>query len=119
MHADDILMLATNRKIAIEKVKCLMEYCKENYIRLQITKCSLINGKDGEDLHPITVENLTLNQTTSQVYLGSVIINSSKLIGDVNADIASSSAGILFSTSLLSDEMTVTYMMTITVFQSY
>lgn len=36
MHADDILMLATSRHMATEKHKCLMKYCKEIYIKLQI-----------------------------------------------------------------------------------
>ena len=55
MHADDILMLATARNIAIEKVKCLIKYCKDNFIRLQILKCAVmcVNGDEKEDAEPI------------------------------------------------------------------
>ena len=89
VHADDILILATNRLIAIEKLKCLIGYYKENYIKLQMSKCAVmcVNSKENEDLQPIELQNLTLNQTVSEIYLGSAITNSSKIVDDVNADI--------------------------------
>ncbi len=89
MHADDILMLSTARNTAILKVKCLIQYCKDNFIRLQLKKCAVmcINGDDEEDTQPFMIENLTLNLTDCEVYLGSAITNSFKLIDDVNADI--------------------------------
>ena len=42
MHADDILMLATLRRLAISKLRTLMGYCKENYIKLQLSKCAMM-----------------------------------------------------------------------------
>ena len=89
MHADDILMLSTSRNIAISKVKCLIQYCKENFIRLQLKKCAgmCVNGDSEEDMEPMSIEDLVLNLTTCEVYLGSAITNSVKLIDDVNADI--------------------------------
>ena len=88
MHADDILMLATSRNIALEKVKCLMQYCVDNFIRLQITKCAImcVNGDDDDELS-LQIGNLTLNNTECEVYLGSSITKSTKLVDDVNADI--------------------------------
>ena len=88
MHADDILMLATSRNIALEKVKCLMQYCVDNFIRLQITKCAImcVNGDDDDELS-LQIDNLTLNNTECEVYLGSSITKSTKLLDDVNADI--------------------------------
>ena len=90
MHADDILMLATTRLKVIDKVKCLINYCKDNFIKLQLTKCAMmcVNSKDEEeDNEPIIVAGVTLKCSPSEVYLGSVITCSNKLIHDVEADI--------------------------------
>ena len=97
MHADDILMLATQRSIAIDKVKCLIKFCKENYIRLQITKCAMmcVNSSNDEDLIPFQLENLTLDTTSCEVYLGSAITNSTKVSDDVNADIKQRQSSVI------------------------
>ena len=89
MHADDILLLATSRSLAIEKLRCLMTYSKNNYIKLQLSKCALIcvNSNDLLDHEPIKVNNVILKSSSSEVYLGSVITNSHKLTDDVEADI--------------------------------
>ena len=89
VHADDILMLATTRTLAIQKMIALLKYCADNYIKLQITKCSFmcVNTNDTEDEEPLQLQNLLLKPTSNEVYLGSVITNSHKIIDDVNADI--------------------------------
>ena len=89
MHADDILMLSTARHTAILKVKCLIQYCIDNFIRLQIKKCGVmcVNGDEEEDTQPIIIDELTLKLTECEVYLGSAITDSCKLVDDVNADI--------------------------------
>ena len=78
MHADDILLLATTRALAIQKLKCLMKYSKPNYIKLQLKKCALlcINSNDEEDNMPITIDDVILECKKEEVYLGSVITNS-------------------------------------------
>ena len=89
VHADDILMLATSRKLAIDKIFALLKYCGENYIKLQITKCSFmcVNSSSDEDQLPIAIEDLTLDVTSAEVYLGSVITNSAKFTDDMKADV--------------------------------
>ena len=89
MHADDILMLATCHQIALDKVKCLIQFCKDNYIRLQITKCAImcVNGSDEDAIKSLTFDDLILSATSCEVYLGSSITNSTKISDDVNADI--------------------------------
>ena len=89
MHADDILLSATSRSIAISKIRHLMQYCKENYIKLQTTKCAMmcVNSNNAKDNEMIQIDNLSLNSTKCGIYLGSAITNSTKLIDDVNADI--------------------------------
>ena len=89
VHADDILMLATSRQMAIEKMLALLEYCSLNYIKLQLTKCAsmCVNSTDPKDEEPLLLQNLALKVTSKEVYLGSVITNSTKIEDDVKADI--------------------------------
>ena len=54
IHADDTTIIANDRESAIQKLGTLIQYCKQNYIKLQLTKCEfiVINGdhKDKADL---------------------------------------------------------------------
>ena len=97
MHADDILMLSTCHNIALEKVKCLIKYCKDSYIRLQITKCAImcVNGSKDDELVSLNIDDLILSATSCEVYLGSAITNSNKLSDDVNADIKMRHVGVV------------------------
>ena len=89
VHADDILMLATSRNLAIDKIFALLEYCSESYIKLQITKCAFmcVNSSCEEDQAPIAINDLSLDMTEKEVYLGSVITNSVKFSDDMKADV--------------------------------
>ena len=82
-------MLATSRKLAIEKMKCLIQYCNTNYIKLQITKCGMmcVNGNEEEDAQPMVFEKIKIDVTKCEVYLGSAITDSVRIIDDVNEDI--------------------------------
>ena len=42
VHADDTLMLATSRELTKQKVLSLLEYCCNNFIKLQLTKCAFM-----------------------------------------------------------------------------
>ena len=97
MHADDILMLSTCHHTALEKVKCLIQYCKDNYIRLQITKCAImcVNGSKEDEMVSLNIDDLVLGSTVCEVYLGSAITNSNKLSDDVNADIKLRQVGVV------------------------
>ena len=89
VHADDILMLSTSKEIAVKKMVALLKYCSENFIRLQILKCAFmcVNSNDPEDKKPLLFQNLQLKSTTKEVYLGSMITNSTKIEDDVIADV--------------------------------
>ena len=39
IHADDTTIIANDRVSAIQKLGTLIQYCKQNYIKLQLTKC--------------------------------------------------------------------------------
>ena len=73
MHADDIMLLATSRVLMIEKVECLIRFCNDNFIRLQISKCAVmcINSDRDDDYEPVKTHNIELKSTNCEVYLGS------------------------------------------------
>ena len=75
MHADDILMLATSEINARRKIECLIRYCNENFIKLQLAKCAMmcVNSKDEIDSEPMISNGVTLKCSLGEVYLGSVI----------------------------------------------
>ena len=58
MHADDILMLSTMKSVIIRKLQCLMKYCGENFVKLQLSKCAMmcVNSTDENDTEPITID---------------------------------------------------------------
>ena len=89
MHVDDILLLATSKSLAIQKLRALITYCQRNYIKLQLAKCAVlcVNSSEIDDHLPITVDGVVLENKKEEVYLGSVITNSRRLIDDVEADI--------------------------------
>ena len=89
MHADDIMLLATSRVLMIEKVECLIRFCNDNFIRLQMSKCAVmcINSDRDDDYEPVKTNNIELKSANCEVYLGSSITNSFRLIDDVDADI--------------------------------
>ena len=82
-------MLATTRHIAMKKIETLLRYCSENYIKLQTAKCSFmcVNSNNDGDEKPFKIQNLNLDVTMKEPYLGSVITNSIKIADDVRADI--------------------------------
>ena len=84
MHADDIVIIATCKRKCVDKVHKLMEYCRNNYISLQVSKCYFIcfNSNKEEDLEPIVIDNETICTTKEYVYLGSVITDSSAFFKD-------------------------------------
>ena len=97
MHADDILMLATSKINARRKIECLIRYCNENFIKLQLAKCAMmcVNSKDEIDSEPMISNGVTLKCSLGEVYLGSVITCSTKLAHDVEADIKHRSVNIV------------------------
>ena len=97
MHADDIIIIATCRNKCVEKVKKLTEYCENNNISLQISKCSFlcINSKEPNDKQPITIGNETINITREEVYLGSTITDSLNLKEDIAAESKRRNANII------------------------
>ena len=88
MHADDIIIMATGKQKCVEKMYKLMEYCRNNCMSLQVSKCFFIsyNSKTLVDIEPIIIEREKICITKQQVYLGSVITDSLYLKDDIEAE---------------------------------
>ena len=86
LHADDSLILATNKKSLVNKFKKLDEYCLENNIKLQLSKCAFL-GINVEDKMSFTLENGTINCVSEFVYLGSIITNRGSIPDDIKMEI--------------------------------
>ena len=72
MLMDDTVLLASSRELIIEKFGTLMRFCKDYgmIVNRVKTKLMVINGCK-EDHGKITIENITVEHTTSYIYLGS------------------------------------------------
>ena len=83
LHADDSLILATNKNSLILKFKKLEEYCKANNIKLQ--SCFLtINSNDKGS---IKLDGGIIKNKSEFVYLGSTITDSGNVTNDLKAEI--------------------------------
>ena len=69
MHADDILLLATTKLLAVQKLRALILYCKSNYIKLQLAKCAIlcVNSDDADDHLSITVDGVVLDNKNEEI----------------------------------------------------
>ena len=86
LHADDSLILATSKESLIKKFEKLSKYCKENNIKLQLSKCCFlaINSNDTAD---IEMDGDIIRNKKEFVYLGSIITDSGDVSKDVKAEI--------------------------------
>ena len=84
VHADDVTLLATDRKNAGDKLVTLCLYCNTNHIIAQTTKCKfiVING-DEDDNEDLPFGNAVIGSTDHLEILGSHITNSGLLIDDL------------------------------------
>ena len=66
----------------------LTEYCKNNHISLQLSKCSFlcINTIDPNDRQPIVIQDQSIHVTKEEIYLGLTITDSLKLKDDITAE---------------------------------
>ena len=84
IHADDVTMLATDRASALAKLKTLCDYCKQNHIIPQTTKCKfiVING-DQADKEPLAFGDAFLDNVDYLEILGSHISQLGSLDDDL------------------------------------
>ena len=85
VHADDVTLIAVSRDGAIAKLRTLCDYCNQNYIVPQFTKCEfiVINGKQC-DITELPFGNSTLKHVNHLTILGSHISASGRLLDDLD-----------------------------------
>ena len=87
IHADDANILASSRDSLIEKIRKMLEYCKLNKIKLQLSKCMfiVINGTVDDKLEISLIDDEDMPSTTEIVILGTPLSDSGNLQLDLNA----------------------------------
>ena len=100
LHADDSLILATSKKLLIEKFKSMEKYCSENMLKLQPKKCGFM-CINSEEKDSFTLKTGTINHLNETSYLGSLISSYGNVTHDIQLEIksktASSSSNMFFS----------------------
>ena len=84
VHADDATIIASTREKAVSKLRTLLEYCKQNWIIPQFSKCEFIavNGMD-EDVEPLPFGEKFLKHVRHLNPLGSHLSATGKLVDDL------------------------------------
>ena len=79
IHADDTTILASSRQSAERKISTLLSYCKNNFIKFQISKCEfiVINGEDN-DRCDFILENGNIKHKKFITLLGTQLHESGK-----------------------------------------
>ena len=87
LHADDATLLATNRGLALSKLRTLVQYCGINYIIPQYSKCEfiVINGTK-RDKQPMEFGEKSISAVTDLTLLGSHLSTSGSLRDDLDLD---------------------------------
>ena len=72
IHADDANILSSTRSLLVNKIRGMIQYCKENKIMLQLTKCMFIvvNGSE-KDKQIIPFDEEVIPSTSEVLVLGS------------------------------------------------
>lgn len=88
LHADDSLILASTKKLLIEKYYAMDTYCMNNMLHLQPKKCGFIciNSRETDS---ITLKNGKINSINEISYLGSIISNSGNIDHDIKLEVDS------------------------------
>ncbi|MCH2406293.1 MAG: hypothetical protein MK200_08900, partial [Nitrosopumilus sp.] len=85
-RADDSLILATSKISLIEKFKKLAKYCRENNIKLQLSKCCFL-ALNSDDKTNIILDGDVIKNKSEFVYLGSTITDAGNVTNDVKSEI--------------------------------
>ena len=86
LHADDALILASNKEILIKKFKLMESYCMKNCTKLEPSKCRFLcfNSNRHEE---IILESGKIESKNEAHYLGSIITNKGNINKDIQTEI--------------------------------
>ena len=89
LHADDTVVLSTNRSLFINKCNKMIEHFEGDQLLLNILKSGymIINGKDEDTKIPIKVGNSNLEYKSKQTYLGVLITDTGNIMADIKTSV--------------------------------
>ena len=85
LHADDTLILGTNRSLFVKKCNFMLEYFNNNKLKLNLGKSGylFINGKESGEQIVINLSNGVLHYKHKIVYLGVIFSDTGKITNDI------------------------------------
>ena len=97
VHADDTLLISTERTLFINKCNAMMEYFQVNKLTLNLSKSSylIINPTHVDCRNTITLKKGYLEYKAIQLYLGVIVSDDGKLVKDVKEHIISKKGSIM------------------------
>ena len=96
LHADDTLILSTDRSLIIKKCNMMLEYFQENKLKLNVGKSGYLisNGKSINPKKSLCLNNGFLCYKNEITYLGLIISDTGNISGDIKLNIESKRSNI-------------------------
>ena len=96
LHADDTVIISTDRERFIEKCNQMLKYFDENKLSLNLSKSSyfIINGKENDIKCDLNLDHGKLEYKSKYVYLGAVISDTGRIADDIEQYINSKRANV-------------------------
>ena len=96
LHADDTLILATNRTLFEKKCNLLIEYFEKNKLKLNIGKSGfmIINGRNTDSKEDIYLKNGKLEYKSEIVYLGLILSDTGNIKTDIKLNLTEKHSNI-------------------------
>ena len=96
LHADDTVIICTDRKLFIEKCNRMTQYFDENNLSLNLSKSSylIINGKEQDTKCDLQLNHGKLEYKGKYVYLGGIITDTGCLLSDIEQYVTSKRANV-------------------------
>ena len=102
LHADDTLILSTDRSLFIKKCNSMLKYFEENKLKLNLGKSGylIIHGKNIDIKSPIYLDNGLLNYKSEIVSLRLIFSDPGKIGNDIKLNIQSKRSNITVNISI-------------------
>lgn len=96
LHADDTVVVSTDRELFIKKCNTMLTYFKENSMSLNFPKSSymIINPKEGDTKSDLHLEHGTIEYEAKYVYLGVVVSDTGNISYDIDQFVQSKRANV-------------------------
>ena len=96
LHADDTLIISTNRLLFVQKCNYMLDYIHENELRLNLGKSSylIINGKNTDEKSTIIINNGPLECKSVITFLGFLFSDKGTLNNDIKINIQNKRSNI-------------------------